>query len=60
MMAGVGAGYSPLVHVRAGVMDTVLSGVLSGICAEVTMVTLGGNAVEVRFGTLREGTGQSG
>ena len=59
-MSGVGAGVAPLVHVRAGVMDTCLGGGFLGICAEGIMVTLGGNAVGVRFGTLREGAGQSG
>ena len=44
-MAGVGAGAVPLVHVPTGVMDTCLCGVFSGICAEGTMVTLGGNAL---------------
>ena len=41
-------------------MDTGLGGGLSGICSEGTMVTLGGNAIGVRFGTLGEGVGQSG
>ena len=40
-------------------MDTSLGGGLLGICAEGTMVTLGGTTVGVRFGTLGEGTGQS-
>ena len=60
MMAGVGDGVGPLVHVRTGVMDTGLGGGLSGICSEGTMVTLGGNEVGVSFGTLREGAGKSG
>ena len=60
MMAGVGVGFVPLVHVRTGVMDTGLGGGLLGICAEGTIVTLGGNAVWVSFGTLREGAVQSG
>ena len=62
MMAGVGAGAGPLVNGAAwtGVMDTGLGGVLSGICAEGTMVTLGGNAVGVSLGTLREDAGQYG
>ena len=60
MMAGVGAGVGPFVHVRTEVMDTGLGGGLSGICAEGTMVTLGGNAVGVSFGTIGEGAGQSG
>ena len=59
MMAGVGAVVVPCVHVQIGVMDTGLCGGLSGICAEVTMVTLGGNAVGVSLGTLGEGAGQS-
>ena len=58
MVAGVGAGVGPLVH-WTGVTDTGLGGGLLGICAEGTMVTLGGNAVGVRFGTLEEGAGQS-
>ena len=60
MMAGVGAGFGPRVHVRTEVMDTGLSGGGSGIFSEGTMVTLGGNAVGVSFGTLGEGTRQSG
>ena len=60
MMAGVGAGVGPLVHVRTGVMDTGLGGGFLGICAEGTMVTLGGNAVRASFGILGEGSGQSG
>ena len=60
MMAGVGAGDSPLVHVRAGVMDTGLGGGLLGIFSEGTMVTLGGNVVGLSFDTLGEGAGQSG
>ena len=59
-MAGVGAGAGPLVHVWTGVMDTGLFGGLLGICSKGTMVTLGGNAVGVSFGTLGEGAGQSG
>ena len=59
MMAGVGAGVGPRVNVWTGVMDTSLGGGLLGICAEGTMVTLGGNAVGVSFGTLREGAGKS-
>ena len=58
MMSGVGAGFGLLVH-WIGVMDTVLGGGLSGKCAESKMVTLGGNAVGVSFGTPREGAGQS-
>ena len=60
MMAGVGAGVGPLVHVRTGVMATGLGGGLSGIFAEGTMVTLGGNAVGVSFVTLVEVSGQCG
>ena len=60
MMEGVGAGVGPLVHVWTGVMDTGLGAGLSDICAEGTMVTLSGNAVEASFGTLGEGAGQSG
>ena len=41
-------------------MVTGLGGVLSGICVAGTMVTLGGIAVGVSFGTLGEGAGQSG
>ena len=59
-MVGVGAGVGPFVHVRTGVTDTGLGGGLLGICAEGKMVTLGGNAVGVSFGTLREGAGKSG
>ena len=33
---------------------------MSVICAEGTMVTLGGNEVEASFGTLGEGAGQFG
>ena len=40
-------------------MVTGLGGGMSGICVVGTMVTLGGNAVGVSFGTLREGVGQS-
>ena len=57
-MAGVGTGVGLLVH-WTGVMATGLGGVLSGIWVAVTMVTLGGNADGVRFGTLGEGAGQS-
>ena len=53
-MAGVGAGVGVLVH-WTGVMATGLDGELSGICVAVTMVTLGGNAVEVSSGTLGDG-----
>ena len=62
MMAGVGAGAGPLVHGadRTGVVDTGLGGGLLGICAEGTMVTLGGNAAGVSLGTLGESAGQSG
>ena len=62
MMAGVGAGAGPLVYGLAwnGALDTGLGGGLSDICAEVTMVTLGGNAVGVSLGTLGEGEGQYG
>ena len=59
MMASVGARVGPLIHVRTGVMDKGLGGGLTGICDEGTMVTLGGNAVWVSFGTLGEGAGQS-
>ena len=56
-MAVDGAGVGPLVYgaARTGVVDTGLGGGFSGICAEGTMVTLGGNAVGVSLGTLREG-----
>ena len=60
MMTGVGAEAGPLVHVCTRVMDTGLGEELSGICSEGTMVTFGGNAVGVSFGTLGEGAGQSG
>ena len=60
MMAGVGAGAGPLVHVRTGVVDTGLGGIVSGICAKGTMVTLGGKSFEVSLVTLGEGAGQSG
>ena len=61
MMAAVCAGVGPRgVHVRTGVMDTGFGGGLSGMCAEGIMGTLGGNAVGVSLGTLREGAGQSG
>ena len=59
MTACVGAGVGPRVHVWTGVMDTGLDGGLSGICAEGTMVTLGGSAVGVSFGNLGEGAGKS-
>ena len=61
-MAGLGAGAGDLVHGAAwtGAVETGLGGGLSGICAVGTMVTLGGNAVGVSSGTLREGAGQSG
>ena len=58
-MSGVGAGVGPLVN-WTGVMDIGLGGLLLGICAEVTMVALGGNAVGVSFDTLGEDVGQSG
>ena len=58
MMAGVGAGVGIFVH-WTGMMATGLGGGLSGICDVGTMVTLGGNAVGIKFGTLGEGTGQS-
>ena len=58
MMEGVGAGVSLLVH-WTGVMFTGLGGGFSGICVAGTMVTLGGNAVGLSFGTLGEGAGQS-
>ena len=61
-MAGVGAGAGPLVHgaARNGVVETCLGGGLSGICADGTMVNLGGNAVGLSLGTLGEGAGQYG
>ena len=59
-MAGVGAGAGPLVHVWTGVMDTCLGGGLSGICAEGTIVTLGGNTVGLSSGTLGDGAGNLG
>ena len=58
MMAGVGAGVGLLVH-WTGVIATGLVGGLSGTCAAGKIVTLGGNAVGVSFGTLGEGAGQS-
>ena len=57
-MAGVGAGVGLLVH-WTRVMATGLGGGLSGIWVVGTMVTLGGNAGGVSFGTLGEGAGQS-
>ena len=59
MMAGVGAGAGPLVHGAAWtwVVDTGLVGGFSGICAEGTMVTLGGNAVGLSLRTFGEGAG---
>ena len=57
MMSGVGAGVGLLLH-WTGVMAAGLSGGLSGIWVEGTMVTLGGTLGGVRFGTLREGAGQ--
>ena len=57
-MAGFGDGVGLLVH-WTGVMATCLGGGLSGIWVAGTMVTLGGNAGGVIFGTLREGVGQS-
>ena len=60
MTAGVGAWFVPFVLVQTGLMDTGLGGGLLGVCAEGTMVTLGGSAVGVSFGTLEEGAGQHG
>ena len=59
MMACVGVKVCRCIH-WTGVMSTDFGGGLSGICAESTMVTLGGNVVGVSFGTLGEGAGQSG
>ena len=53
-MAGVGAGFIPLVH-WTGLMATGLGGGLSVIWVAGTMVTLGGDAGGVSFGTLGEG-----
>ena len=55
MPTGVGAGVSPFVLVRTGVMATGLGGGLLGICAEGILVTLGGSAVGVSFRTFFEG-----
>ena len=57
-MAGVGTGFSFLLHLT-GVMAKGLGGGLSGIWVAGTMVTLGGDAGGVSFGTLVEGAGQS-
>ena len=57
-MAGVGAGVGLLVHWTV-VMATGLGGGLSGMWVAGTMVTLGGGAGWVSFGTLGEGVGQS-
>ena len=57
-MTGVGAGVGFLLN-WTGVMARGLGGGLSGIWVAGTMVTLGGNAGEVSFGTLGEGMGQS-
>ena len=61
MMAGLGAGFSPLVHGadRTGALDTGWGGGLLGICAVGTIFTLGGNAVGISSGNLGEGAGQS-
>ena len=58
MMVGVGDGICLLVH-WTGVMATGLGGGFSGIWVVGTMVTIGGNAGGVSFGTLVEGAGQS-
>ena len=58
MMSGIGAGVGLLVH-WTGVMARGLGGGLSGIWVAGKMVTLGGNAVGVSFGTLGEGAGKS-
>ena len=62
MTAGVGAGVGvgPLVFVWTGAMVTCLGRGLSGIRVAGTLATLGGSAVGVSFGTLREGAGQYG
>ena len=57
MMADVGAGVGFLIH-WTGVITTGLGGGLSGIWVAGTMVTLGGDAGGVSFGTLVEGAGQ--
>ena len=57
-MAGVGAGVGLILH-WTGLMATGLGGGLSGIWVAGTMVTIGGDAGGVRFGTLGEGAGQS-
>ena len=57
-MADVGAGVGLLVH-WAVVMATGLGGGFSGIWVAGTMVTLGGGACGVSFGTLGEGAGKS-
>ena len=58
MVAGVGAGVGLLVH-WTEVVATCLGGGFSGIWVAGTMVTLGGNAGGVSFGTFVEGAGQS-
>ena len=58
MIAGVGAGVGFLVNWN-GVMSTGLVRGLSGIWVAGTMVTIGGNAGWVSFGTLGEGAGKS-
>ena len=60
MTAGVGAVVDLLVFFWTGVMVIGLGGGLLVICVVGTMVTLGGSAVGVSFGTLGEGAGQSG
>ena len=54
MMAGLGATNSPLVHGAAwtGTGEIGWGRVLSGVSAECTIVTLGGNVVGVSLGTL--------
>ena len=62
MMAGLGAGSGTIVHgaSRTGAVCTGWGVGLSGVFAVGTMVTLGGNAVRLSSGTLKEGAGRSG
>ena len=61
-MAGLGAGDGSPVHGAAwtGAVGIGCGGGFSDMVAVGTMVTLGGNAVGVSLGTLREGAGKFG
>ena len=62
MTEGLGDGAGPLVHGAdwTGAVDKCWGGGLSVIFAMGKMVPLGGNAVGVSSGTLREGAGKYG